>query len=117
LAVQRDASAVELRDLSPPQRSMEEQQQQELDIAYAEWKDQQIERELEKRFPGELLEKKILEIIEQRRKSDHYFTRVKREQHPILARQILRKEFREQVELPSFEQWCKINSQGNLFTS
>jgi hypothetical protein len=97
------------------QRSIEEQHRLALDIAYTDWRDQQIERELEKRFPGEELEKKTHEIIEQRRKNDQYFVRVRNEHLPILARQILRKEIREQMELPSLDEWLKTNSQGNLF--
>jgi len=97
------------------QREVEEQQRLAFDIAYAEWKDRQVERELAVRFPGEELIKKLREIVEQRRKSDNLFARVRKEQHPILARQILQKELREQMALPSFEDWCKTHAQYNLF--
>jgi hypothetical protein len=97
------------------QRAVEEQQRLAFDIAYTEWKDHQVERELAVRFPGEELSKKLREIVEQRRKSDDLFARVRQEQHPILARQILQKELREQMALPSFEDWCKTHAQYDLF--
>jgi hypothetical protein len=98
------------------QRTAEEQNRQALEAAYTDWKDKEVEKELAERYPEKKLEKKIQEIVDLRRKSDHYFARVRREQHPILARQILQKEIREQMTLPSFEQWIKSNAQGNLFS-
>ena len=72
-------------------------------------------RELAVRFHGEELSNKLREIVEQRRKSDNLFARVRQEQHPILARQILQKELREQMALLSFEDWCKTHAQYDLF--
>jgi hypothetical protein len=97
------------------QRAVEEQQRLALDIAFTEWKDRQVERELAVRFPGESLKNKLREIADERRKSDNLFARVRQEQHPILARQILQKELREQMALPSFEEWCKTHAQYDLF--
>ena len=56
-------------------------------------------------------------MVAQRSKSDKYFIRVNPAQREILARQILAKEVREQMALPSFEDWCKTHAQYDLFGS
>jgi hypothetical protein len=96
-------------------RAIEQQQRIEREAAYSEWKEAQVEKELATRYPGAEMEKTINEIMLQRQKSDPLFARVKREQHAILARQILQKEVREQMALPSYEGWTKTNAQANLF--
>jgi hypothetical protein len=96
-------------------RAFEEQQRLELEMAYAQWKDHEYEKELHSRYPNGELENQLAKIAKQRRKSDSQFARVNSEQHLILARQILQKELKEQMALLSFEQWVVRYAQGNLF--
>lgn len=96
-------------------RAIEQQQRIEREAAYSRWRDSQLEKELATRYPGDEMGKKINEIVLQRQKTDPLFARVRREQHAILARQILQKEVREQMALPSFEGWAKTNAQASLF--
>jgi hypothetical protein len=41
--------------------------------------------------------------------------RIPAAQRPAIARQVLAKEVREQMALPSFEDWCKTHAQRDLF--
>jgi len=95
--------------------AQERQRQLDLDLAFDTWRAEQVDAELVARFPGSALAKKIAEVVGQRSKTDNYFKRVSPTQREGLARQILAKEIREQMALPSFEDWCKTHAQYDLF--
>jgi hypothetical protein len=95
--------------------AQERQHQLDLELAFDTWRAQQVDAELVARFPGSALAKKIAEVVGQRSKTDNYFKRVSPTQREDLARQILAKEIREQMALPSFEDWCKTHAQYDLF--
>ena len=99
------------------ERSLFEQQRISTELSYVSWAEEQVERELASRFPDEALDAKLSEIVAQRVKTDLYFKRVTPDQRKIIARQVLAKEIREELVLPSLEQWSKTNSQGLLFES
>jgi hypothetical protein len=84
---------------------------------YSNWRDQMVEAELTARHPGAELAKKISEVAAQRRRTDEQFARVLPQHREDLALQILRKELREELQLPSFEEWIQSNSQIDLFRS
>ena len=97
------------------QQAQERQHDLDLQLAFAAWREQQVDAEIAARYPGPALSKKIAEVVAQRSKSDKYFIRVNPAQREILARQILVQEVREQLALPPFEDWCKTHAQYDLF--
>jgi hypothetical protein len=97
------------------QQAQERQHDLDLQMAFAAWREQQVDTEIAARYPGPALSKKIAEVVAQRSKSDKYFIRVNPAQREILARQILVQEVREQLALPPFEDWCKTHAQYDLF--
>jgi hypothetical protein len=97
------------------QQAQEQQHDLDLQIAFASWREKQVDDEISVRYPGSELTKKIAEVVGQKSKSDKYFIRVNPSQREILARQILVQEVREQLALPSFEDWCKTHTQYDLF--
>lgn len=106
------------RRISEAARSQHAEQQQVnigLDLEFAAWRDRKVDEELAARYPGPELARKIVEIVEQRSKNDKYFMRINTTQRQVLARQVLAKEVREQMSLPSFEDWCKTHAQRDLF--
>jgi hypothetical protein len=56
-------------------------------------------------------------VAAQRRKTDQVFARVTPDQREKLALQLLRKELREELQLPSLEEWIQSKSQIELFSS
>jgi len=97
------------------ERSHFEQQRLSTELAYISWAEEQVGRELKARFPGEALDVRLSEIVAQRVKTDAFFKRVNPEQRTTIARQVLAKEIREELVLPSLEQWTRTHSQGLLF--
>jgi len=87
----------------------------DLELEFDTWRAQAVDDELAVRYPSPELERKVAEVVEQRSKSDKYFMRINAAQRLVLARQVLAKEVREQMALPSFEDWCKTHAQRNLF--
>jgi len=88
---------------------------QTLEIEYDTWKSNQVEEELAARFPGEALGQKVKQVAVEMRRNDPDFARIRSDQHEKVARQIIAKEVRSQLALPSFEDWVVRNSQGSLF--
>jgi hypothetical protein len=87
----------------------------DLELEFDSWRAQRVDDELSVRYPGPELGRKIAEVVEQRSKSDKYFIRITAAQRPVVARQVLAKEVREQLALPTFEDWCKTHAQRDLF--
>lgn len=87
----------------------------ELRIAYDEWIEGKIEGEIGNRFQGALLQKRLKNVIAQRVRNDERFGRMTGAQQEALALQFLRKDMREELVLPSFEQWCELKHQMQLF--
>ena len=106
------------RRISEAARRRDAEQRQylvDLELEFDTWRAQKVDDELAVLYPGPELDRKIAEIVEQRSKSDKYFMRISLAQRPVVARQVLAKEVREQMALPSFEDWCKTHAQRDLF--
>jgi Replication initiator protein A len=86
-------------------------------LEYQEWREQLVEAELKARYPSSALANKINEVAVQRRRTDEVFARVTPDQREKLALQLLRKELREELQLPSLEEWVQSKSQIELFCS
>jgi hypothetical protein len=84
-------------------------------LEYQEWREQLVEAELKARYPSSELANKINEVATQRRRTDQVFARVSPDQREKLALQLLRKELREELQLPSLEEWIQSKSQIELF--
>lgn len=92
-----------------------EEARQALESSYVRWVESRRQEALAERFSGEELEVKISEIINIKSKSDTLFRRVPPVQHRSLAMQLIMKEIRDSLVLPSFEEWQSQNSQIDLF--
>ena len=95
----------------------EKEREAELWKDYNNWREQMVEAELNARHPGAELAKKVSEVAIQRCRTDGQFARVMPEHRENLALQILRKELREDLQLPSFEEWIESKIQIDLFPS
>jgi hypothetical protein len=92
-----------------------EEARQASEFAYMRWEESKRQEALAEQFTPEDLERKISEIIKTKVKIDPSFRRVPTGQHRNLAMQIIRKEIRDSLVLPSFEEWQSQNSQIDLF--
>jgi hypothetical protein len=81
------------------------------------WKDGKRQEALAERYSDEELEAKISEVVKKNSKSDMLFRRVQPGQHRNLALQLIMKEIRESLTLPSFEEWQSQSGQIDLFPS
>jgi hypothetical protein len=94
-----------------------EEARQALESAYISWKDGKRQEALAERYSGEELEAKISEVVKKNSKSDTLFRRVPPDQHRNIALQLIMKEIRDSLTLPSFEEWKSQNGQIDLFPS
>jgi hypothetical protein len=94
-----------------------EEARQALESAYMSWKDGKRQEALAERYSDEELEAKISEVVKKNSKSDMLFRRVQPGQHRNLALQLIMKEIRESLTLPSFEEWQSQSGQIDLFPS
>jgi hypothetical protein len=92
-----------------------EEARQALESAYTSWKDCKRQEALAERYSGEELEAKITEVVNKNSKSDAFFRRVPPAQHRNIALQLIMKEIRDSIALPSFEEWQSQSAQINLF--
>ena len=92
-----------------------EEARQGLESAYVRWVEGKRHAALAERFSGEELEVKISEVIKVKSKNDTLFRRVPPAQHRNLAMQLIMKEIRDGLVLPSFEEWQSQSSQIDLF--
>jgi hypothetical protein len=94
-----------------------EEARQALEAAYMRWVDGKRQEALAERYSGEELEAKLSEVIKRNSKGDTFFRRVPPAQHRNLAMQLIMKEIRDGLVLPSFEEWQSQNGQIDLFQS
>jgi len=94
-----------------------EEARQALESAYMSWKDGKRKEALAERYSGEELEAKISEVVRKNSNSDTLFRRVPPAQHRTIALQLIMKEIRDSLALPSFEEWQSQNGQIDLFPS
>jgi protein-arginine kinase activator protein McsA len=94
-----------------------EEARQALESAYMSWKDGKRQEALAERYSGEELEAKISDVVKRNSKSDTFFRRVPSAQHRNIALQLIMKEIRDSLTLPSFEEWQSQNGQIDLFPS
>jgi hypothetical protein len=94
----------------------QEAQKVALEFRYKEWRDHQVQAEVDARYSKEKLDGRIKEIAMQRSRTDPYFSKVPPQQKLILALQLLRKEVGDELPLPTFEQWSEEQRQINLFS-
>jgi hypothetical protein len=80
---------------------------QALESEYDCWCKKQAEMELNDRFPGPALERKLAEVIINMSKADPHFARIPAANQPSVARQLLIRGIRAELRLQSFEAWCK----------
>ena len=92
-----------------------EEARQALELAYMRWEESKRQEALNDLFTAEDLEHKISEIIRTKVKVDPSLRRVPADQYRNLAMQLIRKEIRENLVLPSFEEWQSQNAQIDLF--
>jgi hypothetical protein len=103
-----------LRQAAERDRAKEEARHT-LESAYMRWVEGKRQAALAERYSHEDLEAKISEVVKKNSKNDAFFRRVPPEQHRNLALQLLMKEIRESLVLPSFEEWLSENRQIDLF--
>jgi hypothetical protein len=92
-------------------RQQEREEQDKLYLQYEQWRDASVQAQLTATYPGQELDRKLAEIAAQRSKTDPFFQRVAQAQRIELALQLLRKELRENLQLRTFEEWQRSNSQ------
>src|SRR5271170_2017551 len=86
----------------------------ELHVTYEKWIDGRTAEELDRQYPGPELQRKLEEIVKGKR-GDQYFSRVTADQRLRFARQLLLKEVRESLSVPSFDDWRTEYTQIALF--
>jgi hypothetical protein len=92
-----------------------EEARQALESAYMRWVEGKRQEAMAERYSGEELEAKLSEVIKRNSKSDTFFRRVPPAQHRNLAMQLIMKEVRDGLVLPSFEEWQSQSKQIDLF--
>lgn len=86
-----------------------------LQVEHDEWMDKRIEEEIHSRYPGPALKTKIKEVAAQRIRTDERFRQMAAQHQEVLALQFLRRDTREDLVLPTFQEWCEQKHQLNLF--
>lgn len=95
-------------------RQAKEAEKYRLEMAYGRWLEIQREEAIAKRYPGAELDAKVDEVV-RANSSDLNFRRVGPKQHREMALQLVRREIRESLVVPSFETWLSQTSQFALF--
>jgi hypothetical protein len=90
------------------------QRDAEVRIAYEEAKEAALDKAFTQRFSPSQLQAHILATVASRG-GDDLFKRVTADQKQVLAMQLIKKEVRDELEFPEFEEWSDSQSQGNLF--
>lgn len=85
-----------------------------LRTTYENWFEHKCLETLNLQYPGSKLQEKLEEIVKGKRK-DIYFARVSAEQRLKMAKQLLLREIREGLSVPTFEEWSTENRQIDLF--
>jgi hypothetical protein len=82
---------------------------------HSKWKEDLITAELNARYPGDQLQRKVQDIINERRRTDEFFRVFKGPQITKLAHAVLRKEMEAELSLPDLQEWARDQKQGLLF--
>lgn len=85
------------------------------EVAYLKWKDQKVGEGLAVRYSASELERKISEVVIQACRTDESFRRIPAPKRAEVALQIISKEVRSDLMLPTFEEWWAGQSQIPLF--
>jgi len=86
-----------------------------LESAYRSWKEGKRQEALAERYSSEELEAEISEVVKKNSKSNTFFRRVPAAQHRSIALQLIMKEIRDSLALPSFDEWQSQSGQIELF--
>ena len=70
---------------------------------------------MQQRYPGELLNRQLRDIVSSRNREDEAFRRVPQSNKTIVARQILLGEVAKELALPTYEEWLTLHNQTHLF--
>ena len=100
---------------APGKRTQPEVSAAELEAQYDEYVSEQVETALHQKYPGATLSRQVKEVARKRRKEDETFARFPTPQQEALAEQLLRQELKEDLVLPTFEEWREQSSQLPLF--
>ena len=92
-----------------------EAEEVELNIRYNTWVEEQVDQELRRQYPNEVLPKKIKEIVAQRIRNDERFRNMLGEHQQAIAMQFLRRDIQDEAGLPTFNEWCMQKHQLPLF--
>jgi hypothetical protein len=87
------------------------------EVEFVSWREEQVEREVDLRYPGEAYQSRLAEVIAQEKKSSKTFAALMPNQQANLAASQLRKQVREAMTLPTLDMWCATHSQYALFLS
>ncbi|MFL6463243.1 MAG: replication initiator protein A [Bryobacteraceae bacterium] len=94
--------------LNRPNEQTREQQ-------YEAFVDKRVDHELQTRYPGRELAKRVKAIVKENTLFDEVFDSFHPAQQGVLAEQILRQEVRRELILPTFEEWQQQQEQFPLF--
>ncbi len=83
---------------------------------YMLWLEKQAEDAMQQRYPGELLNRQLRDIVSSRNREDEAFRRVPQSNKTIVARQILLGEVAKELALPTYEEWLTLHNQTHLFS-
>lgn len=109
------------RELAVRQEEQREKENKEIqkEFRYVEWTENLVNAEINARYQGEDLTKKLREIISQRQRSDSQFKtlsgRYSKTQLESLAMGLLRKDVKNEMSLPNYDEWYERTKQGELF--
>jgi hypothetical protein len=83
---------------------------------YEAWVATQVDAALQRRFPGELLSVRLRDEAAIQSKANIRFAQIPPKFKEQVALQIIRKEIREDLALPTCEDWCRTHAQYDLFS-
>jgi hypothetical protein len=88
----------------------------EAEMAYERWIEREQQAAVSAKYSERALQLLVEKIVAERTHSDESFRRVPQSSRPAVAMQIIRKEVRQELVLPSFEEWWASSSQIDLFS-
>ena len=84
-------------------------------LAYDSWVETQIQGSLKRRYSDSELQARLKDEAEKQSKLNQAFAQIPAKYRPDAALQIIINEIREDLDLPTFEDWCKTHVQFELF--
>ncbi|AXC16205.1 hypothetical protein ACPOL_7003 (plasmid) [Acidisarcina polymorpha] len=85
-----------------------------LRVTYENWVEKKCAQALDVQYPGSQLQEKLEELVKSKQ-NDMYFVRVTAEQRLKMAQQLLIREIKEGLSLPTFDEWSIESRQIDLF--